>query len=53
MARRKTGTRQSPSAGNTRKAPEEWTTGDEPMTAAQRLYLKTLREAAGECWTRR
>ena len=27
---------------NTVKDPNEWTTGDEPMTGAQRSYLKTL-----------
>jgi hypothetical protein len=25
-----------------------WTTGDEPMTGAQRSYLKTLSDEAGE-----
>jgi hypothetical protein len=29
------------------KDPEDWTTGDEPMTGAQRSYLKTLSEEAG------
>jgi len=33
---------------NTRKDPDEWTTGDEPMTGAQRSYLKTLSDEAGE-----
>lgn len=33
---------------NREKAPEEWTTGDEPMTGAQASYLKTLCEEAGE-----
>lgn len=33
---------------NTEKPPEEWTTGDEPMTGAQASYLKTLCEEAGE-----
>ena len=28
------------------KDPENWTTGDEPMTGAQRSYLKTLSEEA-------
>jgi len=28
--------------------PEHWKTGDEPMTAAQRSYLKTLATEAGE-----
>ena len=35
-------------AGNTVKAPEDWTTGDEPMTGAQRSYLQALCEEAGE-----
>jgi len=30
------------------KDPSEWTTGDEPMTAAQRSYLDTLAREAGE-----
>ena len=33
---------------NTEKHPDEWTTGDEPMTGAQRSYLKTLSDEAGE-----
>ena len=33
---------------NTIKDPENWTTGDEPMTGAQRSYLSTLSEEAGE-----
>lgn len=33
---------------NTVKDPDDWTTGDEPMTGAQRSYLKTLCEEAGE-----
>jgi hypothetical protein len=33
---------------NTIKEPEQWTTGDEPMTGAQRSYLHTLAEEAGE-----
>jgi hypothetical protein len=28
--------------------PEDWKTGDEPMTAAQRSYLETLSTEAGE-----
>jgi hypothetical protein len=36
-------------AGNTtEKDPEQWTTGDEPMTGAQRSYLDTLAREAGE-----
>ncbi len=34
--------------GNTIKNPDEWTTGDEPMTGAQRSYLKTLCDEAKE-----
>lgn len=30
------------------KAPDNWITGDEPMTAAQRSYLHTLSQEAGE-----
>lgn len=32
---------------NTVKDPDEWTTGDEPMTGAQQSYLKTLSDEAG------
>lgn len=32
---------------NTVKDPDEWTTGDEPMTGAQKSYLKTLSDEAG------
>jgi uncharacterized damage-inducible protein DinB len=34
--------------GNLQKDPDDWVTGDEPMTAAQASYLKTLSEEAGE-----
>ncbi|NEX63934.1 DUF3072 domain-containing protein [Noviherbaspirillum sp. 17J57-3] len=30
------------------KDPKDWTTGDEPMTGAQRSYLQTLAEEAHE-----
>ncbi len=33
---------------NTLKDPDEWTTGDEPMTGAQESYLHTLATEAGE-----
>ena len=33
---------------NAEKDPDQWTTGDEPMTGAQASYLKTLSEEAGE-----
>lgn len=32
---------------NTRKDPDEWVSGDDPMTGAQASYLKTLCEQAG------
>ena len=38
------GTQQDES--NTIKNPDEWKTGDEPMTGAQRSYLKTLSDEA-------
>jgi hypothetical protein len=31
---------------NMQKDPDQWTTGDEPMTGAQKSYLKTLSEEA-------
>ncbi|WP_324809426.1 DUF3072 domain-containing protein [Sphingomonas sp. LY29] len=34
--------------GNAIKDPEDWVTGDEPMTGAQASYLQTLSEEAGE-----
>jgi len=33
---------------NLRKDPDDWTTGEESMTAAQRSYLTTLSQEAGE-----
>ncbi len=33
---------------NMQKNPDDWTTGDEPMTGAQRSYVKTLSEEARE-----
>ncbi len=33
---------------NTIKNPDNWTTGDEPMTGAQASYLSTLSEEAKE-----
>ena len=35
-------------ATNTVKDPDEWKTGDEEMTGAQRSYLQTLADEAGE-----
>jgi hypothetical protein len=34
--------------GNAVKDPDNWVTGDEPMTGAQASYLETLSEEAGE-----
>jgi hypothetical protein len=34
--------------GNAIKDPDRWKTGDEPMTGAQRSYLHTLADEAGE-----
>jgi hypothetical protein len=34
--------------GSPEKDPEEWKTGDEPMTGAQASYLETLSREAGE-----
>jgi Protein of unknown function (DUF3072) len=33
-------------ASNTEKDPDDWVSGDEPMTGAQASYLKTLCEQA-------
>ena len=33
---------------NLEKDPDEWKTGDEPMTGAQASYLKTLSDQANE-----
>ena len=41
-------TQQDAEQGNTIKDPDQWTTGDEPMTGAQRSYLHTLAEEARE-----
>jgi hypothetical protein len=36
------------SDSNQLKDPDDWVTGEEPMTGAQKSYLKTLTEEAGE-----
>jgi hypothetical protein len=33
---------------NPQKDPDEWVTGEEPMTGPQRSYLETLAREAGE-----
>ena len=40
--------RSSDEPGNRIKDPDQWTTGDEPMTGAQESYLNTLATEAGE-----
>jgi DUF3072 family protein len=37
-----------PESQNPVKAPEDWVTGDEPMTGPQASYLKTLLQQAGK-----
>jgi hypothetical protein len=39
-------TQQQADQSNMEKDPDDWTTGDEPMTGAQKSYLKTLSEEA-------
>ena len=41
-------TPQARPGANTQKDPEDWTTGDEPMTGAQASYLRTLATEAGQ-----
>jgi hypothetical protein len=41
-------TAQEPENSNMIKDPDEWKTGDEEMTGAQRSYLQTLADEAGE-----
>ncbi|CAN5333406.1 DUF3072 domain-containing protein [soil metagenome] len=41
-------TQQDAEQSNTIKDPDQWTTGDEPITGAQKSYLHTLAEEAGE-----
>ena len=39
---------QNDTTTNAQKDPDNWTTGDEAMTGAQRSYLHTLAQEAGE-----
>jgi hypothetical protein len=48
MANRNNSPRAPEARANPRKDPENWTTGDEPMTGAQRSSLQTLCEEANE-----
>ena len=36
------------SASNTEKDPDDWVSGDEPMTGAQASYLETLSRQTGD-----
>lgn len=38
---------ENPSADNAAKDPDEWVTGDEPATASQLSYLRTLADDSG------
>jgi hypothetical protein len=48
MARSNGKDEQPKNQSNTIKDPEDWTTGEEPMTGAQESYLHTLATQAGE-----
>ena len=48
MANKQKQTDEQPGSSNTVKDPDQWKTGDEPMTGAQRSYLNTLASEAGE-----
>lgn len=37
-----------PDGGAAAKEPDDWTTGDDPMTDAQRSYLQTLAQQRGK-----
>ena len=39
---------QNDTTSNAQKDPDNWTTGEEAMTGAQRSYLHTLAQEAGE-----
>jgi len=48
MASRKDEAQDQKNQSNTVKNPDEWTTGEDPMTGAQESYLHTLATEAGE-----
>ncbi len=48
MANKKGNKNDQRDTSNRIKDPEDWTTGDEPMTGAQESYLNTLASEAGE-----
>ena len=47
MTQQNENSKQQP-VGNAEKDPDNWVTGDEPMTGAQASYLQTLSEEAGQ-----
>lgn len=48
-ARAQGGSKANPTMqSNTKKEPDDWVSGDDPMTGAQASYLKTLSEECGE-----
>jgi hypothetical protein len=48
MSKKTQNERRTAPPSDTIKDPDEWTTGDEPMTGAQGSYLHTLASEAGE-----
>ena len=48
MTHGKKNTDATPDTSNRIRDPDEWITGDEPMTGAQESYLHTLATEAGE-----
>lgn len=51
MSESEQGSNESPKGivgDNTINNPDDWTTGDEPITGVQASYLKTLSDEAGE-----
>ena len=48
MSRKSNQNKPAERPSNTIKDPDEWTTGEEPMTGAQESYLHTLASEAGE-----
>ena len=50
MADQQNGNPKAHPTGNAVKDPEQWVTGDEPMTGAQASYLQTLSEEASEAF---
>jgi hypothetical protein len=48
MARKRHSAAPAQADSNRIKDPDQWTTGDEPMTGAQQSYLHTLASEAGE-----